>query len=79
MYHYSLYDQCIEIILKHTEKFSQEQFEQICKEVPLLECEGFKNYDELAICNHLINRYGFQQIEPIAEFYLSYDDESEME
>lgn len=74
MYLYSLYGYEENRVFQHEKKFTEEEFENICKEVPIIEGYGYKFYDEEAIENHLVKQ-GFKPVKYQAGFFFDADVE----
>lgn len=73
MYLYSLYGYEENRVFQHEKKFTDREFKNICKEVPILQQYGLKYYDVEGIENHLIKKYGFKPIKYQARFFFNAD------
>lgn len=75
MYFYNIYGWAENLILYHEEKFTKEEFIQMCKEAPRFICEikgkTFSSYDSVLISEYLINKYGFKKIEYTESFFMN--------
>lgn len=75
MYFYKVYGWEDNSILWHSKKFTKEEFDKMCEEAPkfVYECGGrdFSSYDIGLISEHLINNYGFKNIEVIEGFFIN--------
>lgn len=68
MYLYNIYGYEHSIILTHEMKYSQKDFEKICKEVPMIKAGSIKCYDDCSIIDHLADKYGFKKAKYTAGF-----------
>lgn len=75
MYLYTLYGHEDNIVLAHQRKFTDEQFDKMCKEAPLDCDENASYYDSGNIKEYLIEKYGFESVEYVAGF--NFDDDVE--
>lgn len=73
MYIYSLHGYEENTVLQHEQKFTKKKFIEMCKEAPIIEEYGFKNYDSLAIRNYLMRNYGFKEVKYTAGFFVNAD------
>lgn len=75
MYFYNIYGWEDSLNLCHPEKFTRDEFEKMCEEAPRLiyECGGrnFSSYDIILISEHLVNKYGFKNIEFTEGFFIN--------
>lgn len=75
MYFYNIYGWEDSLELCHQEKFTKDEFEKMCKEAPKFsyECGGrnFSSYDTILISEHLVNKYGFKNIEFTQRFFIN--------
>lgn len=76
MHLYSLHGYEGGYTLCHNEKYSDEEFKNMCKEAPLGGEKGsYQYYSERKIKNHLIEKYGFKEAVYTAGFFIDGDIE----
>lgn len=75
MHLYTLYGYEERYILQHAKKYSQKEFEKMCKEAPILESYGLRGYNSVAIKKYIVEKYGFKPIKYTAGFFTDADIE----
>lgn len=70
MYCYSLHGYEENTVLTHEKEFTKEQFKEMCKEAPLLDCGSYKAYLSDEIQDHLVKKYGFKKLDYAAGFFV---------
>ena len=62
MYNYSLAGYEENTMLTHNTKFTEKQFEKMCKEAPLFNYGTEDSYDISLIMKYLKKKYGFKEL-----------------